>query len=63
MLFEALHRLAWKGFKSWLQVFHKDKQHVIQDFTEILTELADNVCQDEAEEVIENPFENFLLMY
>ena len=55
LMYEALFRLAWKGFPSWLQVFHQDKQHVVGDIAEVLNKLSANLCQKEAQEAMENP--------
>ena len=55
LVYEALLRLAWKGFPSWLQVSHQDKQHIVQDIAEVLKNLSTNLCQKEAQEAMENP--------
>lgn len=61
LMYEALLRLAWKGFPSWLKTSHQDKQHIVQDIAEALSSLSANLCQKEAQEVLENPqFSNLI---
>lgn len=61
LMYEALLRLAWKGFPSWLETSHQDKQHIVQDIAEALSSLSANLRQKETQEVMENPqFSNLI---
>ena len=55
LVYEALLRLAWKGFLSWLQIFHEDKEHLVGDIWNDLEALEDNVCQHKFEEIKDSP--------
>lgn len=54
LVYEALLRLAWKGFLSWLEIFHKEKEDLVRDIRNKLEYLEDNLCQEKFEELKDN---------
>ncbi|KAK3749597.1 hypothetical protein QZH41_002778 [Actinostola sp. cb2023] len=55
LMYEALMRVAWKGFISWLQKFHSDKINIVQDAIDDLEGLCQNVCHEEYEKAMQSP--------
>ena len=53
LVYEALLRLAWTGFYSWLEEYHGgDVRHIIETIKAVGT-LHDDVCQDKLEFLLE----------
>jgi len=54
LVYEALMRLAWKGFLPWLEENHiADLRHLEETLTSI-SNFCDNICQMSFKEVLEN---------
>jgi len=46
-MYEALNRLAWIGFKCWIEEHHKEKKPNVDAFFKGLKVLCDNTCEEE----------------
>ena len=63
LMYEALQRLVWKGFKTWIEKF-PEKKEFIQGFFISLKPLYDDVCQTEQENVLSSQtFSEFMALY
>ncbi|XP_078679472.1 uncharacterized protein LOC144915103 [Branchiostoma floridae x Branchiostoma belcheri] len=63
LMYEALQRLVWKGFQTWLGEY-TEKEDIVKDFLDSLTPLHNDICQDEHEKVLTSQrFSEFLTLY
>ncbi|KAL9977627.1 hypothetical protein ACROYT_G015055 [Oculina patagonica] len=64
LMYEALMRLAWKGFQSWVEDNHPDKRRTVDVFFDSLNELYENTCANEFEEKMTSPgFAKFVELF
>ncbi|CAH3143072.1 unnamed protein product [Porites evermanni] len=64
LMYEALQRLIWKGFQTWVEVKFPEKKQFIQDFFAGLKPLYDNLCQKEQQRVLDSQsFPEFITLY
>ena len=64
LMYEALMRLAWKGFQSWVEENHPDKRGTVDVFFDSLDELYENTCANEFEEKMTSPgFAKFVELF
>lgn len=63
LMYEALQRLAWKGFQSWVENFPV-KNLSVQQFFNGLIPLYNNLCQREFDAVMKSQlYSEFILLY
>ena len=63
LMYEALQRLAWKGFQSWIEKF-PDKNLSVQQFFNDLIPLYNDLCQREFDAVMKSqPYSEFIVLY
>ena len=63
LMYEALQRLAWKGFQPWVKKF-PDINLSVQQFFNVLIPLYNDLCQREFDAVIKSqPYSEFNLLY
>jgi hypothetical protein len=55
LVYEAMLRLAWKGFYSWLEETHCTDLHNLQETTIQIEKLQSELTQDQLEELLQNP--------
>ena len=55
LMYEALQRLIWKGFQTWIGETFPAKKQFIQDAFSGLKPLYDNLCQKEQQRVLDSP--------
>ena len=55
LMFEALNRLAWIGFISWVEEHHKEKKPLVDEFFKGLKTLCDRTCEREFNATITSP--------
>ena len=62
-MYEALQRLAWKGFQSWIEKF-AEKNLSVQQFFHGLIPLYNDFCQQEFDAVMKSqPYSEFIVLY
>ena len=62
-MYEALQRLAWKGFQSWIEKF-PDKNFSVQQFFNGLLPLYNDLCQREFDAVMKSQaYSEFIVLY
>ena len=54
LVYEALIRLAWKGFLSWLQANHTDDVIDINETLKTISNLCKDVSQASMKQVLQN---------
>ena len=63
LMYEALQRLAWKGFQSWIEKF-PEKNLSVQEFFNGLMPLYNDLCQREFDTVMKSqPYSEFIVLY
>ena len=55
LLYEAMLRLAWKGFYPWLEEHHVTKKPELQATTKLIEELHEDVSQATLDNVLQHP--------
>ena len=55
VVYEALIRLAWRGFLPWFQEHHIDDMPLLPNTIDPVTRLDDNITQQEHEAAIQDP--------
>ena len=62
-MYEALQRLAWKGFQSWIEEI-PEKNLSVQQFSNGLIPLYNDLCQREFDAVMKSqPYSEFIVLY
>ena len=61
LLYEALLRLAWKGFYSWLEERQTPYRIHCGEMNRLITELREDTCQEEFQRVLQHPSTVFML--
>lgn len=61
LLYEALSRLAWKGFYRWLEERQTPYRIQSGEMSRLVTELREDICQEEFERVLQHPSAIFML--
>ena len=54
LVYEAFTRMAWKGFRSWLEATHADDVVHMDDTLRIIDNLCEDVSQASLKQVIDN---------
>ena len=63
LMYEALQRLAWKRFQSWIEKF-PEKNLSVQEFFNGLMPLYNDLCQREFDTVMKSqPYSEFIVLY
>ena len=63
IMYEALQRLAWKGFQSWIEKFPEENLSVQQFFNGLIP-LYNDLWQREFEAVMKSqPYSEFIVLY
>ncbi|KAK3746969.1 hypothetical protein QZH41_002521 [Actinostola sp. cb2023] len=63
LMYEALQRLVWEGFQTWIDKF-PEKKEFLQDVVISLKPLYNDVCQKEHEKVLSSEmFSEFITLY
>ena len=63
LMYEALQRLAWKGFQSWIEEI-PEKNLSVQQFSNGLIPLYNDLCQREFDAVMKSqPYSEFIVLY
>ena len=63
LMYEALQRLAWKGFQSWIEKFPEENLSVQQFFNGLIP-LYNDLCQREFDAVMKSqPYSEFIVLY
>ena len=55
VVYEALLRLAWRGFLPWFQEHHIDDMPLLSNTIDAVKRLDDNITQQELEAAIQDP--------
>ena len=64
LMYEALMRLIWKGFVSWIEESHKESKSKVDVFFNGLETLYDNICEAEFNKQIgSSSFAEFVELY
>ena len=54
LVYEALMRLAWKGFLPWMEENHNGDLHHLQETLNFITNVHSSVCKASIQELLEN---------
>ena len=49
LMYGALMRLVWQGFRPWIEENHKESKRIVDKFFSETAELYDDICQDQFE--------------
>ena len=63
LVYEALLRLAWTGFYSWLEEYHGGNIRHIRETIKAVRTLHNDVCQDKLEFALENASVSVILTH
>ena len=55
LMYEALNRLAWMGFNSWIDEHHTEKKLLVDGFFKGLKVLCDKTCEQEFKAAVASP--------
>ena len=47
LMYEALMRLAWQGFRPWIEENHKEPKRIVDNFFSETADLYDDICEDQ----------------
>ena len=53
-VYEALRRLAWRGFASWLDQVHPDKKNHLEQILELTSDLHENINKETYDEILDH---------
>lgn len=54
-VYEALMRIAWKGFPDWLEEHHPNQIDQVEEAMKMIAEVHDNLTQTACEETLARP--------